>query len=65
MNTKYTARIRQTKAAIWFQWKVWPLKTSMVKAVNTVSETTSWMTLSWIRLKGPPLEGVLEEGDAP
>ena len=46
MNTKYTARIRQTKAAMWFQWKVWPLNTNMVKAVNTVRETTSWITLS-------------------
>ena len=55
MNTKYTARIRQTKAAIWFQWKVWPLNTSIVKSENMVRETTSWITLSWTRLKGPPL----------
>ena len=32
-----------------------PLKRKVTTTVKTVREITSWMTLSCIRLKGPPL----------
>ena len=54
-KTKKTARTRQAKAAKWFHWSGWPLKTNSTMIEKTVREMTSWMTLSCIRLKGPPL----------
>lgn len=40
---------------MWFQRNVSVLNTVMTMVVNTVSETASCMTFSWIRLNGPPL----------
>ena len=45
-NTKNTARTRQAKAAMWFQWMGWPLKTNITMMVKTVREITSWITFS-------------------
>ena len=45
-NTKNTASTRQAKAAMWFHWMGWPLKTNITMMVKTVSEITSWITLS-------------------
>ena len=39
----------------WFHRKVSVLNTVTTMMVNTVSETASWMTFSWMRLNGPPL----------
>ena len=41
MKTKYTARMRQTNAARWFQCKVSPLKNRVVKMVNMMSVNTA------------------------
>ena len=56
------------KATMWFQRKVSVLKTVITMTVNTVNETASCMTFSWIRLKGPPfciapmrLAGIMKE----
>ena len=54
-NTKNTARTRQKKAAMWFQWRASPLKMKVTTTVNTTKDTTSWMTFSCRRLNGPPL----------
>ena len=53
-NTKNTAIIRQENAAKWFHWSVCPLNITVTRTVNTVSDITSWMIFSCIRLKGPP-----------
>ncbi len=53
-KAKKTARTRQAKAAKWFQWRDCPLKTNRTMMENTVREITSWMTLSCMRLNGPP-----------
>ena len=45
-NTKNTASTRQAKAAMWFHWMGWPLKTNITMMVKTVREITSWITLS-------------------
>ena len=45
-NTKKTASIRHTKAAMWFQWRVSPLNMNMIMTVKTVREMTSCITLS-------------------
>lgn len=55
LKTKNTARMRQRKAAKWFQWSCSPLKTNITITVKTVREITSWITFNWRRLKGPPL----------
>lgn len=54
-KTKKTARMRQQNATRWFHWSAWPLKKTVTRTVKTVSEMTSWITLSCIRLNGPPL----------
>ena len=54
-KAKNTASTRQAKEARWFQWKAWPLKTNITITVKMLREMTSWITLSCIRLKGPPL----------
>ena len=43
------------KAATWFHCTGCPLKRKVTMTVKTVREITSWITLSCIRLKGPPL----------
>ena len=53
-NTKKTARTIQTKAAMWFHWRGVPLNKKVTMTVKMVREITSWITLSCIRLKGPP-----------
>ena len=40
-NTKNTARTRQRKAAMWFQWSASPLKRKVTMTVNTIKDTTS------------------------
>ena len=54
MNTKKTASTIQKKAAMWFHWMGCPLNTKVTMTVKMVREITSWITLSCIRLKGPP-----------
>ena len=54
MKTKYTARIRQTKAAKWFQWSDSPRKKTTVKTVKITRVIASWITLSCISENGPP-----------
>ena len=54
-NTSQTAAMRQAKAAKWFQWSASPRKNTTVKMVNTVKVITSWITLSCISEKAPPL----------
>ena len=54
LNTKYTARIRQTKAAKWFHFNS-ILKAIIENTVNTESVITSCITLSCIMSNGPPL----------
>ena len=55
INTKYTARIRHTKAAKWFQCSDCPWNRRFAIPAKTMSDTTSWITLSWTSVKGPPL----------
>ena len=47
--------MRQKKAAMWFHWTGVPLNRKVTMTVKMVREITSWITLSCIRLKGPPL----------
>ena len=47
--------IKQTKAAIWFQWMVSPLNIKVMMMEKTVMEMTSWITFSWTNEKGPPV----------
>ena len=47
--------MRHPKAAMWFHCIPSPLKRKLMITVKTVSDTTSCITLSWTRLKGPPL----------
>lgn len=54
LKTKYTARIKNTKATAWFQRKVSVLKNTNAKRVNTVKDITSCITFSWNNEKGPP-----------
>ena len=54
INTKYTARIKQRKAARWFQCKDSPLNNKVENTVNTISVITSWITFNCINVKGPP-----------
>ena len=54
MKTKNTAITRQAKAATWFQCMPSPLKRKVMITVNTISDTTSCITLSCTRLNGPP-----------
>ena len=54
-NTKKTAMIRQMKATRWFHCNACPLNMKVAMTVNTVREITSCITLSCIRLNGPPL----------
>ena len=53
-KAKKTARTMQAKEATWFQWMASPLKKKVMMTEKMVREMTSWMTLSWMRLKGPP-----------
>ena len=46
--------IRQKKAAKWFHCRDCPLNITVTNTVKTVSDITSWMILSCIRLNGPP-----------
>ncbi len=56
------------KETIWFQRNVSVLNTVMTMIENTINETVSCMTFSWMRLKGPPfcaapmwLAGIMNE----
>ena len=53
-KTKKTAIIRQTNAARWFHWRPCPLNINVTITVKTVSDMTSWMTLSCMSENGPP-----------
>ena len=53
-KTKKTAIIKQKNAAMWFHWSDSPLNITVTITVKTVSEMTSWMILSCMRLNGPP-----------
>lgn len=55
INTKYTAKTKQRKAARWFQCKDSPLNNKVENTVNTISVMTSWITFNCINVKGPPL----------
>ena len=68
LKAKNTARMMKMKERMWFHRKVSVLNTVMTMMVKTVKETASWMTFSWIRLKGPPfcmapmrLAGIMNE----
>lgn len=54
MKTKYTAAMRQMKAAKWFQCKPSPWKSMLAMTAKTMSDTHSCITLSCTREKGPP-----------
>lgn len=41
------------KAARWFHCKCWPWKSRLAMTVKTTSDTTSWITLSWMSENGP------------
>ena len=54
IKTKYTANIRQTKAAKWFQCNDSPLNKTVVKTVKITKVITSCIIFNCIKLKGPP-----------
>ena len=53
-NTKYTASTKHTAAAKWFHFNVSPWKKIIVKKAKMIRVITSWITLSWRRVNGPP-----------
>ena len=54
INTKYTASIKQTQAAKWFQCSPPVLKTNVEKPTKIINVMTSWITFSCIKVKEPP-----------